>query len=103
MNCADLKNDYAAWALGVAEDPESEEIAAHLAHQCPECTKGVEEAAGATALVAADAQILDPPSRLRGRVLAMVDRRRSNSWIWSALPWGIVAALNRRSGDFDSR
>ncbi len=95
MNCADLKNDYAAWALGIAEDPERQEIAAHLARQCPECTQGVEEALAAKSRPdGCRCKNSESSIGLRGRVVAMVDRRKANTWIWSILPWGIVAALS---------
>ena len=31
MNCDELRGDYGAWALGIADDPSKSEIAAHLA------------------------------------------------------------------------
>jgi hypothetical protein len=41
MTCDELRNEYGAWALGIAEDPERSEIAAHLARECPVCAPGV--------------------------------------------------------------
>ena len=37
MNCSEIREEYGAYALGIAEDPERSEIAAHLARNCAEC------------------------------------------------------------------
>jgi hypothetical protein len=41
MTCEELRGEYGAWALGIAEDPERSEIVAHLARECPDCVAGV--------------------------------------------------------------
>ena len=37
MTCEELRDEYGAYALGIAEDPERAEIAEHLARNCPDC------------------------------------------------------------------
>ena len=39
MTCEELSEEYGAYALGIAEDPERSEISAHLADRCPTATK----------------------------------------------------------------
>jgi anti-sigma-K factor RskA len=94
MNCEELREEYGAFALGIAEDPERSEIAEHLARECPVCHQGVSEALATTGVIAAAVKIQNPPKDLRRRVVAMVDRKKPQTWAWSLLPWGIVAALS---------
>ena len=44
MTCDELRQDYTAYALGIADDPERTEIAEHLARKCPNCVPGVASA-----------------------------------------------------------
>jgi hypothetical protein len=93
MTCDDLRDEYEAFALGVAEDPERTGIIQHLSEQCPTCTQGVREAAAVVASMSSLGQQTKPPKALRRRVLAMVDAPggRSRFGVW--LPWGLALAL----------
>jgi anti-sigma-K factor RskA len=91
MTCEELRAEYGAYALGIAEDPERSEIAAHLARQCPVCTPGVRGARELVTLMSAAVKPTDPPKRLRGKVVRMVGASERS---WSTfLPWGIAALL----------
>jgi len=94
MNCSEIREEYGAYALGIAEDPERSEIAAHLARNCAECREGVSDAMATAGLIAAAVKFQKPPKHLRERVVGMVDRKKHHSWMWSLLPWGVVAVLS---------
>jgi hypothetical protein len=93
MTCDELRDEYEAFALGVAEDPERTGIVEHLAGQCPTCTHGVREAAAVVAGMSSLGHQTNPPKALRRRVLAMVDApgARSRFGVW--LPWGLAFTL----------
>ena len=44
MNCDELRDHYELYAMGLAEEPESGEIRAHLGRDCPTCVPGVRRA-----------------------------------------------------------
>lgn len=91
MTCEELRGEYGAWALGIAEDPARSEIAAHLARECPECLAGIRSAtATVTAMSGAVTQV-DPPARLRRRIVGMVEPERKRSFVF--LPWAVSALL----------
>ena len=46
MTCDELRQDYTSYALGIADDPERSEIAAHLARECPNCVPGMRQRHG---------------------------------------------------------
>lgn len=97
MTCDELRDDYDFYALGFDDEPESSEIRAHLLRNCPNCVPGV---AGSLALVgrmAALAQPVEPPARLRKRILAAVnpsllEERPRSRFGWS-LVWGAASAI----------
>jgi anti-sigma-K factor RskA len=92
MTCEELKPEYGAYALGIAEDPERSEIAEHLARQCPICAPGVRSAMELVSAMSGAVKPVDPPKRLRAKVVGMVGappRRR-----WSVIvPWALAGAL----------
>jgi hypothetical protein len=93
MTCDELRDEYEAFALGVAEDPQRTGIIEHLADQCPNCTHGVRDAASVVAAMSSLGHQTQPPKALRRRVLAMVDASggRSRFGVW--LPWGLAFTL----------
>jgi anti-sigma-K factor RskA len=92
MTCEELSSDYGAFALGSANDPERTEIAAHLARECPLCTAGVRRAMECVYAVSGAVNPMDPPKRLRRRIVAMVSPESTRSWV-SFLPWAIAGVL----------
>jgi hypothetical protein len=94
MTCEELRDEYGAYALGIAEDPERAEIAGHLARNCSDCVLGVRKAmAMVTAMSGMDTPV-EPPKDLRGRVIGMVERgNKRRSFPGFVLPWAACAAL----------
>lgn len=95
MTCEELRDEYGAYALGIAEDPERTEIAEHLARNCSDCVPGVRKAmAMVTAMSGMDTSV-EPPKDLRGRVIGMVERGESKkrSFMGAWLPWAACAAM----------
>ncbi len=93
MTCDELRDEYEAFALGIAEDPERAGIIEHLAEQCPTCTHGVREAAAVVAAMSSLGHQTQPPRALRGRVLAMVGAPGGRGRLGVWLPWGLVVTL----------
>jgi anti-sigma-K factor RskA len=92
MNCEQLREHYELYALGIAEQPERDEIRQHLNRGCEVCGSGVKQALEIASLVGAAAPPAQPSARLRGRILASVggEERRSGWWfLWASA----VAAL----------
>jgi len=83
MTCDELSPDYATYALGSLDGEELAELRAHIARNCPNCTVGVRNANGLVAAMTGGIKLVDPPKRLRKRVLAMVDPNpRSSRMAW---------------------
>lgn len=93
MTCEELANDYEAYALGVATDPERSEISAHLMRNCPMCTGGVRTALSTVSVIAAAVKPVDPPRRLRRRVIALVKPDDGRSWAAALMPWIATTAV----------
>jgi Anti-sigma-K factor rskA len=91
MNCDELRDHYELYALGIAEDPEASEIRAHLARACPTCIPGVRAARELTTLIGATAPDVQPPARLRKRVLAITGEQTGKRLNWAPV-WAAVAA-----------
>lgn len=91
MNCEELRGEYGAWTLGIAEDPARSEIAAHLARECPECVAGIRSAMATTAAFSGAVTEVDPPRHLRRRVIAMVEPQPKRAVV--ILPWAVSALL----------
>lgn len=93
MTCEELRQEYGAYALGIAEDPERLEIAEHIARGCPICAPGVRSAMATVAAMSGAVKPVDPPVRLRRRVIAMVSPEPKRSWAAILVPWAVAAAL----------
>ena len=95
MMCEELKEMYELYAMGVSGDPERNEIAAHLARGCDACTHGVKLALQTVSFLGSIAPMVDPPARLRARVLAIAaSQPKSNRfWNWQQAWMATAAAL----------
>ena len=91
MSCDELRESYELYALGIAEEPDRGEIRAHLERDCPTCVPGVRGARELTSLIGATAPAVEPPARLRKRVLALAGGQTDPLLKWSRL-WMAVAA-----------
>ncbi len=94
-DCAQFKEQYESYALGVLEGEERAALEAHLASACPVCVPAVEEARWLVAQLAYLAPDAQPPESLRRNLLGAVrvpEARRARAWfpIWA---WVGSAAL----------
>jgi len=79
MTCDELKDDYAAYALGALDGPELEELREHLGRQCENCTPGVRSALSLVARMSTAVTPMEPPARLRKRVIALVEEEKGKA------------------------
>ncbi len=93
MTCEELRDEYGAYSLGIAEDPERSEIAEHLARNCPNCVPGVRSAMAMVMAMSNTVPQAEPPRYLRDRVIGMVVRRPGRSFAGFFLPWAACAAM----------
>jgi len=94
MTCEELQQDYTSFALGVADDPEREEILEHLGRNCPSCTAGMASAMSTVTAMSGAVKIVNPPKNLRRRVVAAVEKEPKRSWMAVYAPWLVTAALS---------
>lgn len=93
MTHEELRDEYGAFALGVAEEGVRIEIAEHLGRKCDECTAGVRQALSMVAVMSGAVATAEPPSRLRRRVMDMVRREPKRNWALGLIPWATAAIL----------
>lgn len=91
MNCNQLDEEYDLYALGVLEGPERSELQAHLARNCDVCGPEVRRAAVRMSALSTLAPVVDPPARLRGRLMASIGVEPRFRWNWMQT-WAAVAA-----------
>ena len=72
MNHTELLEHYELYALGLAENPERDEIRAHLDRQCEVCIAELKRARELGTLVGTSAAPAAPSPKLRRRILASV-------------------------------
>jgi hypothetical protein len=94
MTCDELRPDYTAYALGIADEPEKTGIDEHLARQCPNCVPGVTSAWATVTAMSGAVKVAEPPKSLRRRVIASVTRDPKRSIASIFLPWVVTAALS---------
>jgi anti-sigma factor RsiW len=82
MTCDELRPDYLLYALGVLEDPERNEVRAHLARGCEACMAGLREARGLAFAVGAGVEGPKPSPQLRTRILVAAGGTRERHWSW---------------------
>ena len=87
MTCDELRDDFVLYALGVADEPEKDEIREHLSRECEVCMAGVKDARRLATLMGGLAAPSAPSPKLRRRILASVGVERNTSW------WGLVATV----------
>src|ERR1700761_9743982 len=84
MNCPELQDHYELYALGLADDPEREEIRAHLDRGCEVCITEMKRAREMVALLGGNSAPASPSPKLRRRILASVGVEQ-RGWGWT--PW----------------
>ncbi len=92
MTCNELREDYDAFALGTIDDPESGEIRSHIRRNCPNCVPGVQNSLRLIAQMGVLANQVEPPSRLRKRILAAVKPSLLDVPERSRFGWGMIWA-----------
>ena len=93
MTHDELRDLYELYALGVLDAGERAEIEEHLAQKCPECKAGVRRALSLNTFFGTLPETIDPPKRLRGRVLASVGASPASSRFMTGLRILIPACL----------
>lgn len=73
----ELRELAAAYALGALELDEAQELESHLAEGCLVCLAELEGFAGTAAALALGAEEQQPPQRVRGRLLSMLNGHHS--------------------------
>lgn len=82
MTHAEMAELYELYALDVLPEEEQMEIESHLAQNCATCQAGVKSAMSLNALLALIPEAVDPPKRLRKRVLSSVGALQPVSRTW---------------------
>jgi anti-sigma-K factor RskA len=97
MTHEELQDQYELYAIGVAGEPERNEIRDHLARGCEVCMKEMNRARQLTALLGASAAPAEPSRKLRRRILASVGFEQRgfgwSPWLAGLATLAIVAAV----------
>jgi anti-sigma-K factor RskA len=83
MNCEELRDLYELYTLGLLDGEEREEIDTHLARGCEACRKSLGGAQVVNAMLMASVPEVQPPARLKRRVMASVGAQPVG-WTWAA-------------------
>ena len=96
MSCEELRDGYELYAIGVLEDPEKSEIDEHVSRRCDTCLEGLRLARQTNSILCTVVPIVEPPKRLRRKVLASVGLEKTGwGWIsgWAAVTFGLMVAV----------
>jgi anti-sigma-K factor RskA len=92
MNCNDFDGLFELYALGALETVEAESMQHHLETGCRACGENMRLALQQTAMLSATVPQVEPPARLRRRIVAsflpVPEPKRS----WPFLPWALATA-----------
>jgi anti-sigma-K factor RskA len=83
MTCEEMKDMFELYSLGILEPDERSEIDAHLSRNCPECRRSLEDAMAINAALLGLAPEVDPPARVKRRLMAGLGVERPG-WGWLA-------------------
>lgn len=84
MNCDDLRDSFDLYSLGLLEEgQEKSEIRAHLERGCLTCEASMKDALAVQTLLLSQAPLVEPPARLKRRVLGAVGIQPMG-WTWFA-------------------
>jgi anti-sigma-K factor RskA len=90
MNCEELSELYELYALGVLDGPEKEALEEHIGRNCEVCMNEIKRAVESNALVFRAVPKVDPPVKLRSRILAGFGLETRPFWL-RAFPWAVAA------------
>lgn len=93
MNCDDLRDSFDLYSLGLLEEGEEKnEIRAHLALGCATCEASMKDALAVQSLVLNQVPLVEPPARLKRRVLGAVGIQPMG-WTWFAAACAAVTLV----------
>ena len=97
MNCDKFKDSYEAYALGILEGPEFEELRAHLESGCPVCSKALAEITEILPLLRYTVPQQDPPVHVESRLRAALSAKSGQAAagrLWGRVPryWWLPTA-----------
>jgi anti-sigma-K factor RskA len=92
MNCNDFDGLFELYVLGALEDVEAESMQEHLETGCHACAENMRLALQQTALLSATVPQVEPPARLRRRIVASFLPEAEPKRSWNFLPWALVTA-----------
>src|SRR5258708_6152845 len=96
MTCEELRDMYELYAIGVLEDPDKSEIDEHISRKCDTCLEGLRIARQTNSVLFTVIPMVEPPKRLRKKVLASVGLEKTGwGWIsgWAAVTFGMMVAM----------
>jgi hypothetical protein len=76
MNCDQFSDDYELYALGRLEAPEKNELEAHLASGCENCSSQINKAIELNGMISGNVPRLEPSAQLRRRIVETFDSSR---------------------------
>jgi len=79
--CQEFSELYELHAMGVLDAENKSEMEEHLGTGCPVCSNGIKRATALVSLLATMPEQVQPPARLRRRVLASIGIEKPNWWI----------------------
>jgi anti-sigma-K factor RskA len=88
----DLRDQYELYALGILEEPERTQIEEALRSGDPEARKRLRQAMRNNAAMLASTEIVEPPKRLRKRILSGVGVE-NRAWGWRIFQVAATASL----------
>src|SRR3981081_2613592 len=91
MTHEELRELYELYTFGVLDAEENKEVEEHLARNCSECLAGVKRAYTLNAYLATLPEAVEPPRRLRKRVLASIGAEPRSERLWFGA-WALVSA-----------
>jgi anti-sigma-K factor RskA len=81
--CQEFSELYELYAIGLLDAENKSELEEHLGNGCPVCSDEIKRATAMVSLLGTMPEQVQPPARLRRRVLASVGMEKSN-WGWIA-------------------
>jgi hypothetical protein len=93
MKCEELQDYYELYAMGVAGEPEGDEIRSHLSRQCEVCMAGIKKARAFTSFLGNTAPAMAPSPQLRRRILASVGFEQRRFGLAPFLGFALACAL----------
>ena len=109
MNCDELRDQYELYTLGLADEPERQEIREHLDRGCEVCMREVKKAREMMTLIGGSAAPAVPSAKLRKRILASVGvEQRRIGWApflagLSAMSIAAAVYFGGREADFSKQ